>query len=142
MKFRCKKYAFFGLIFLVFFNCSDSNDKQTPFDITLILGKCQYVEYLDYDPPGPYLIDNGPIIELKADGTFVSPEVPNYPNGTFKVSSDSIITFTSRLNATTYTKKQKINLYSETEMILDNDLSAPGQIGCIEGCAESYAKVD
>ena len=89
------------MLFLVFFNCSDSNDKQTPFDITLIIGKWQYVEYLDYDPPGPYLIDNGPIIELKADGTFVSPEVPNYPNGTFKVSSDSIITFTSRLYATT-----------------------------------------
>lgn len=137
-----KKITFIPILTLFLLNCSDNNNQLTSFDITPILGKWQYVEYLDYDPPGPYLIDNGPIIELKADGTFVSPEVPNYPNGTFSVSSDSIITFTSQVNATTFTKKQKINIYSETEMILDNDLSPPGQIGCIEGCAERYTKVE
>ncbi|MFY7741939.1 MAG: hypothetical protein ACOVQR_04780 [Flavobacterium sp.] len=137
-----KKIIFIPILTLFLLNCSDNNNQLTSFDITPILGKWEYVEYLGYDPPGPYLIDNGPIIELKADGTFVSPEVPNYPNGTFSVSSDSIITFTSRLNATTYSKKQIINFYSETEMILDIDLSPPGQIGCIEGCAERYAKVD
>lgn len=142
MKFVFKMYVFFNLIVLLFVSCSDNNDNSETFDLTPILGKWQYVEYLNFEPPGPYLIDNGPIIELKSDGTFISPEVPNFPNGTFSVSSDSIITFTAQLNSETYIKKQKISFNSETEMILDYDLSPPDQIGCVEGCAERYSKVD
>lgn len=142
MKFVFKMYVFFSLIVLLFVGCSDNNDNSETFDLTPILGKWQYVEYLNFEPPGPYLIDNGPIIELKSDGTFISPEVPNFPNGTFSVSSDSIITFTAQLNSETYIKKQKISFNSETEMILDYDLSPPDQIGCVEGCAERYSKVD
>lgn len=142
MKFVFKMYVFFNLIVLLFVSCSDNNDNSETFDLTPVLGKWQYVEYLNFEPPGPYLIDNGPIIELKSDGTFISPEVPNFPNGTFSVSSDSIITFTAQLNSETYIKKQKISFNSETEMILDYDLSPPDQIGCVEGCAERYSKID
>jgi len=136
-----KKVILISILFLTFINCSENSKTESlTFNISRILGKWQYVEELDYNPPGPYLITNGPIIDLNSDGTFTSNEIINYPNGIYTVSLDSIITLTYLSNASNYIIKQKkINFFSNTQLILDNDYSGSG--GCVEGCAERYEKI-
>jgi hypothetical protein len=136
-----KKIILIAMLFLTFINCSDNsnNNKTTAFNVSSIKGKWQYVEELDYNPPGPYLITDGPTIELYSNGTFISNEIANYPNGTFTVSTDSVITLSYQSNVDTYIKLKKITSISNTGLILDNDYSGSG--ACTEGCAERYEKI-
>ncbi len=136
-----KKVIILCLLIITSINCSDNSSISTPsFNVSPILGKWQYVEELDYNPPGPYLITNGPIIDLNSDGTFTSNELTNYSGGTFTVSMDSIISLKYISNTNTYTKLKKINLYNDNKLILDNDYLGTG--GCVEGCAERYSRVN
>lgn len=126
---------------LMFISCSDnSNNNESPiFNLSSIEGKWQYVELLDYNPPGPYLVTDGPIIEFNSDGTFTSNEISNYPNGTFTVATDSVITLTYQSNTDIFVKLKKITFFSNTGLVLDNDYSGSG--ACTEGCAERYEKI-
>lgn len=137
-----KKIILISLLAFTLADCTgnDSENTDPQFDVSPILGKWQYVEELDYNPPGPYLITNGPIIDLNPDGTFTSNEIANYPNGTYTVSIDSIITLKYVSNTDIYIKKKKIRFYSDDELILDNDYQSTGQ--CTEGCAERYSRKD
>ena len=140
-----KKIFLISILSLSFINCSDNaKEENTPitpstFDVSKIRGNWQYVEELDYNPPGPYLITDGPILHLKADGTFTSTQNPNYSNGLYTVSSDSIITLNYISDSDIYIKKKKINYLTTNEIILDNDYLWSGV--CTEGCAERYSRV-
>lgn len=126
-------------ISLLFLNCSkDTSVNSSSFNVIPILGKWQYVEKLDYYPPGPYLITNGPIINLKADFTFTSNELPNYTNGTYTVSTDSIISLKYISANNSIISLKKVSSFSANELILDNDYTGSG--ACTEGCAERYEK--
>ena len=125
------------LLFIVLISCSEDK-KSELFDLKPILGKWQYVETLDYNPPGPYIITDGPIIEFKSDGSFTSNQNVNFPGGTYTVSTDSIISFNFISNIENSINKKKIILNSDNELILDNDYSGSG--ACTEGCGERYEK--
>ena len=136
-----KKIFLISILYIAFINCSDNTNNSSPsFDVSPIIGKWQYAEELDYNPPGPYLITNGPTIDLNSEGTFISTEITNYPNGTYTISADSIITLKYISNSDNYIKQKKIIFYSADEMILDNDYLGSG--ACVEGCAERYSRIN
>jgi len=138
-----KKILLLPILFLVLVSCSKSNveEQATNTNLQAIVGKWQLVEDLDYNPPGPYVITNGPIIDIKADGTFTSNQYPAYSGGTYSFSSNNIIdlTYTSTTSAN-YILRQKIQSITANELILSGDLSTDGS-GCIEGCAGRYSKI-
>lgn len=138
-----KKIVILSVLFLIVVSCSkSSNEETTVYPNTLaIQGKWQLVEDLDYNPPGPYTITNGPIIDIKADGTFTSNESPAYTGGTYTFSANDIVdlTYTSTTSAN-YISRKKIKLLTANELILSGDLSPDGT-GCIEGCAGRYSKI-
>ncbi|WP_298397887.1 hypothetical protein [Flavobacterium sp.] len=136
-----KKITTFTILFLAIISCTDNSTVASPtFNVTPILGKWQYSERLDYNPPGPYLIANGPIIDLKSDGTFTSNELTNYNGGTYTVSIDSILSLTYISSTSSYTWKKKIYQIDSNELFLDLDYLGTGS--CTEGCAERYTKVN
>lgn len=139
-----KKIILILVSITTFISCT-KNDTEEIIKNTIpkeLIGKWQYVEELDYNPPGPYLITNGIIINLKADGTFNSTlyDNSNNINGTYTISTDSIITYNNEINNIIQIKKQKLSSYSANELILDNDYLGSG--ACTEGCAERYSKLN
>lgn len=139
-----KKIILIPVLLFVLIGCTKSTNEEISnnLNIVAILGKWQLIENLDYNPPGPYIITNGPIIEINADGTFISNEFTGYPNGTYTFSAENIIDLKYLSNTDFFIKQKKIKSYTSTELILDNDLSPNGVIGCTEGCAERYSKVN
>jgi len=138
-----KKIITIAIVFIIAVGCSKSNNEEViinPYKLA-IQGKWQLVEDLDYNPPGTYIITNGPIINIKEDGTFTSTESPYYSGGTYSFSSNDIIDFnyTSTTSAN-YTKHLKIQSLTTNELILSADLSPDGA-GCTEGCAWKYSKI-
>lgn len=126
---------------IVFASCSKDNDTNAQFNVSTIAGKWQLVEFLAANPDGPSLVSNGPILNLRLDGTFTHNSYVTHPGGTYSVSNDSIISLNyETITAPTETIFQKIRSLSDTELILDDDLSDSGT-ACAEGCAAKYSKV-
>jgi hypothetical protein len=138
-----KKIFILPILFLALLSCSKSKNDEVVVNpnILAIQGKWQYVEDLDYNPPGPYMITNGYILEIKADGTFTSNESPAYSGGTYTFSTNDIVDFTyTSTTSANYISRKKITSFSANELILSGDLSPNGS-GCIEGCASRYSKI-
>ena len=137
------KKIIFIFITSIVLGCTSENSNSTSFDTSKIEGKWRLAEILAFDPDSPVGITDNSILELKSDGTFTSTRNPDYPNGTFSVSNDSIATFNYAGNSVSnpaFVNMQKIRIYSDIKLILDNDLSVSGS-ACAEGCALRYEKV-
>ena len=136
-----KKIIAIILTAIVFASCSKDNDTNAQFNVSTIAGKWHLVEFLAANPDGPSLVSNGAILNLKLDGTFTDNGYITHPGGTYSVSNDSIISLNHEtVTAPTETIFQKIRSLSDTELILDDDLSDSGT-ACAEGCARRYSKV-
>lgn len=129
----------------VFASCSKDSDNNAQFNISKIAGKWQLIEILAFNPEnpdGPNLVSNGAILNLKLDGTFTSNDYVTYPGGTYSVSTDSIISLNyESVAASTEIRFKKIRNFSNTELVLDDDLSVFGT-ACAEGCAARYSKIN
>lgn len=139
-----KKIIVIIITAIVFASCSKDSDTNAQFNVSKIAGKWQLVEILAFNPDnpdGPNLVSNGAILNLKLDGTFTSNDNVTYHGGTYSVSTDSIISLNYETFAvSSETIFQKIRNLSDSELVLDGDLSDSGT-ACAEGCAARYSKV-
>lgn len=138
-----KKISLIIVLVALTISCSKSNNDEKALNpnIAAIQGKWQLVENLDYNPPGPYIITNGYILDIKADGTFTSNQSAIYPSGTYSFSTNDIVDFAyTSTTAANYVSRLKIKSFTANELILSEDLSPDGQ-GCIEGCAGRFSKI-
>lgn len=137
-----KKIIVIFLTAIVIVSCSKDNEANAKFNVSNISGKWQLVEILVFNPDGPSLVSNGPILNLKLDNTFTFNNDESNFSGTYSVSTDSIISLNYEfVSAPTETILKKIRSISSTELVLDDDLSVSGY-ACAEGCAARYSKIN
>lgn len=72
------------LITLLFFGCSVDDPNVDTSVLAQVQGKWKLTQYVN---DTPFILNylDGPVMELKADGTFTSNEEPGYSSGTYTV---------------------------------------------------------
>lgn len=129
------------LITVWIFGCSDDDNGTN--QETSIYGTWQLVEFFSHPPTGNGWeeVENGFMIELKADGDFVSNEFDECQTGIFN-TSNSVISLVYDCEEFTAGYEEPEGTFSYDYRIENSTLELrPANFSCFEGCSYRLRKV-